>query len=76
MLYNVCLWCKCVFILLEYFKKNIFNIKKVVQGCFMNNRNVYDIEVSDYKGLIYKLEVFRGKVILVVNIVIECIYSE
>lgn len=37
---------------------------------------MYDIEVSDYKGLIYKLEVFRGKVILVVNIVIECIYSE
>ncbi len=33
----------------------------------MNNRNVYDIEVSDYKGLTYKLEAFRGKVILVVN---------
>ncbi len=28
---------------------------------------MYDIEVSDYKGLTYKLEAFRGKVILVVN---------
>lgn len=42
----------------------------------MNNRNVYDIEVSDYKGLTYKLEAFRGKVILVVNTATECIYSE
>lgn len=41
----------------------------------MNNRNVYDIEVSDYKGLTYKLEAFRGKVILVVNTATECIYS-
>lgn len=37
---------------------------------------MYDIEVSDYKGLTYKLEAFRGKVILVVNTATECIYSE
>ncbi len=43
----------------------------------MNNRNVYDIEVSDYKGLTYKLEAFlEGEVALVVNTATECIYSE
>ncbi len=63
------------FILSEHSKKNIFNIKKAV-WVSMNNRNVYDIEVSDYKGLTYKLEAFRSKVILVVNTATECIYSE
>lgn len=56
--------------------KEHIQYKKGCVGCLMNNRNVYDIEVSDYKGLTYKLEAFRGKVILVVNTATECIYSE
>ncbi len=44
--------------------------------CTVNNMNLYDIEVHDDKKKNIKLDIYRGKVILIVNSATECEFTE